>query len=166
MSISEVDEGDRSIEISQDILEDFLEESKPETEPKINVDYPNEAYADLMTLVTKYKLTNATGNAIIKFFNKHANLSMSPLPKSIEIGRKYMDNINLPNLTFDKTHVVTYKNNNYYLHHRSLIKCIKSILSIPNLSRDFTLNFEKLEVRNLDNASLCYYIMYIYLALL
>ena len=166
MSISEVDEGDRSIEISQDILEDFLEESEPETEPEINVDYPNEAYADLMTLVTKYKLTNATGNAIIKFFNKHANVSMFILPKSIEVGRKYMDKMNVPNLEFSETHVTTYNNNNYYLNHRSLIKCVKNILSIPNLSRDFTLNFEKLEVRNLDNASLCYYIMYIYLALL
>ena len=168
MSISEVDEGDRSIEISQDedIFEDFLEESEPETEPEINADYPNEAYADLMTLVTKYKLTNATGNAIIKFFNKHANVSMSILPKSIEVGRKYMDKMNLPNLEFSETHVTTYNNNNYYLNHRSLIKCIKNILSIPGLSRDFTLNFENFEVRNFDNASLCCYIMYIYLALL
>jgi hypothetical protein len=182
MSISEVDECDQSIEISQneDFFEDILEESEPEinqnedffeeileeSEPEMNADYPNEAYADLMTLVTKYKLTNTSGNAIIKFFNKHANLSTSPLPKSIEEGRKYMDKMNLPNLEFSETHVMTYNNNNYYLNHRSLIKCIKNILSIPDLSRDFTLNFENLEVRNLDNASLCCYIMYIYLALL
>ncbi len=161
MSISEVDKGDWSIEISQDevIFEDFLEESEPETEPEINVDYPNEAYADLMTLVTKYKLTNATGNAIIKFFNKHANVSMSIFPKSIEVGRKYMDKMNVPNLEFSETHVTSYNNNNYYLNHRSLIKCVKNILSIPNLSRDFTLNFKNLKVRNLDNASLCYYMV-------
>ena len=62
------------------ILEDILEES----EPKINSDYPNEAYGDLISLVTKHKLSNATGNVIIKFFNKHANLNTSPLLKSIE----------------------------------------------------------------------------------
>jgi hypothetical protein len=147
MSISEVDEGDQSIEISQN--EDFFEDILEESEPEMNADYPNEAYANLMTLVTKYKLTNTTGNAIIKFFNKHANISTSILPKSIEKGRKYMDNMNLPSLTFTKTYVTTYNNNNYYLNHRSLIKCIKNILSIPDLTRNFTLNFENLEVRNL-----------------
>lgn len=147
MSISEVDEGDQSIEISQN--EDFFEDILEESEPEMNADYPNEAYANLMTLVTKYKLTNTTGNAIIKFFNKHANVSTSIFPKSIEEGRKYMDNMNLLSLTFTKTYVTTYNNNNYYLNHRSLIKCIKNILSIPDLTRDFTLNFENLEVRNL-----------------
>ncbi|RHZ45636.1 hypothetical protein Glove_668g45 [Diversispora epigaea] len=49
-------------------------------------EFPNESYADLMTLVTKYNLNNKAGNAIIKFFNKHSNLSISPLPKNIETG--------------------------------------------------------------------------------
>jgi hypothetical protein len=135
------EDGDQSILISegeQDILEEF--------ESEMNADYPNEAYADLMSLVTKQKLSNVTGNAIIKFFNKHANLNTSPLPKSIEQGRKYMDNMNLPTLTFTKTCVINYNNNEYYLYHRSLINCIKNILSIPNISQNFTLTFEKLEV--------------------
>ena len=147
MSISEVNEGDQSIEISQN--EDFFEDILEESEPEMNANYPNEAYADLMTLVTKYKLTNAMGNAIIKFFNKHANVGISVLPKSIEKGRKYMDNMNLPNLTFTKTLVTTYNNNDYYLNHRSLIKCIKNILSTPDLTQNFTLNFENFKVRNL-----------------
>src|SRR3954453_22032143 len=96
-----------------DILEDILEESEPE----MNSDYSNEAYGNLMSLVTKHKLSNATGNAIIKFFNKHANLNISPLSKSIEKERKYMDNINLLTLTFTKTLVKNYKNKEYYLHH-------------------------------------------------
>jgi Plavaka transposase len=129
---------------NEDIFENILELETIESEA--NVYYPNEAYADLMTLVTKCKLSNSTGNAIIKFFNKHANLSTSPLPKSIEIGRKYMDNIDLPNLAFNKTYVMSYNNNDYYLHHRSLIKCIKSILLIPNISQNFTLSFENFEV--------------------
>ena len=144
MSISEVDECDQSSQ-NEDFFEDILEESEPE----MNADYPNEAYADLMTLITKYKLSNATGNAIIKFFNKHANVGISVLPKSIEKGRKYMDNMNLPNLTFTKTLVTTYNNNDYYLNHRSLIKCIKNILSTPDLTQNFTLNFENFKVRNL-----------------
>src|SRR2546421_10748796 len=74
-----------------DILEDILEESKSE----MNSDYTNEAYGDLMSLVTKHKLSNATGNAIIKFFNKHVNLNTSSLLKSIEKECKYMNNMNL-----------------------------------------------------------------------
>src|SRR5215475_13439948 len=84
-----------------DTFEDILEDSdlNEESEIEVNTKYPNEAYADLMTLVTKYKLNNAMGNAIIKFFNKHTNLSTSSLLISIEKGRKYMDNMNIPSLT-------------------------------------------------------------------
>ena len=63
--------------INQDILE-------PESD--VNVNYPNEAYEDFMTLVIKNKLSNKTGNEIIHFFNKYANLVRSPLPKSTEQG--------------------------------------------------------------------------------
>jgi hypothetical protein len=128
--------------ISETTFDDILKESEAET----NADFPNEAYADLMALVTKHNLSNATGNAIIKFFNKHANLNTSPLPKSIKQGREYMDNMNLPTLTFTKTCVINYNNNEYYLHHRSLINCIKNILSIPDISKNFALTFEKLKV--------------------
>ncbi|KAF0531900.1 zn-finger domain-containing protein [Gigaspora margarita] len=47
-------------------------------------EFPNEAYADLMVLVTKYKLSNAAGNAIISFFNKHSKHSTSPLQKILD----------------------------------------------------------------------------------
>jgi hypothetical protein len=138
---------DKSVQI-EDTFEDILEDSDLNEEPEIevNTNYPNEAYADLMTLVTKYKLSNATGNAIIKFFNKHANLSTSPLPKSIEKGRQYMDNMNIPSLTYDKTCVIKYNNEDYYLHHRSLINCVKHILSISDISEHFMQKFESLEV--------------------
>ena len=99
-----------------------------------------------MTLVIKYNLSNKMGNAIIKFFNKHFNFNTSPLPKSIEKGCKYMDNMNIPNFEFDKTLVINYNNNDYYFHHRSLINCIKSILSIHNILQNFVLSFKKLEV--------------------
>jgi hypothetical protein len=147
MSISEINQNDPSSEGDQsfnenDIFEDILEEP----ESQVFQDYPNEAYGDLMTLVIKNKLNNKTGNAIIKFFNKHANLVSSPLPTSIEQGRKYMDNMNLPSLTYQQTCVINYNNTEYYLHHRSLLNCVKNILSIPDISQNFALTFENLEV--------------------
>jgi hypothetical protein len=113
---------------------------------KVNVNYPNEVYEDFMTLVTKHRLSNATGNAIIRFFNKHANLDKSLLPKSTEQGRKYMDKMNQPSLDYQKTSIITYNNIEYYLYHRNLINCIKNIFSIPNIKQDFALTFENLEV--------------------
>src|SRR6266498_3934037 len=133
MSISKVDEIDQNMvdqnmeEINQDenvlnVFENILEESDlelnvEEFESEINANYPNEAYGDLMSLVTKYKLSNVTGNAIIKIFNKYANLDKSPLPKSVEQGHKYMDNMNLPSLKYTKTCVINYDNNEYYLYY-------------------------------------------------
>lgn len=150
-------EGDQSKQISEvsemsldkDILEDNLEDLEnilEEIGSEEIASFPNEAYGDLMALVTKHKLSNATGNAIIKFFNKHSNLATSPLPKSIKQGREYMDKMNLPNLTYYKTCVINYNKKEYYLHHRSLLSCIKNILSIPDISQNFALTFEKLEV--------------------
>lgn len=169
MIVSEGDLGSVSeVSINEDILEDVLDDVLRETEVGMNADFPNEAYADLMGLVTKHNLSSSAGNAIIKFFNKYANLSTSPLPKSIDQGRKYMDNMNLPTLTFTKT-VIKYNNKEYYLHHRSLINCITNILSIPDISQDFALNFKRLKVITVNATvqliQLCMYLQILLLKL-
>jgi hypothetical protein len=111
--------------------------------PKESFDkFPNEAYADLMTLVLKNKLSNVTGNQIISFFNKHSNLSISPLPKNIQQGHIFMNNMKHPNLEYHKTCVLKYNNVEYFLYHWPLISCIKNILEIPDLIQNFALNSE------------------------
>ncbi|RHZ53182.1 hypothetical protein Glove_449g18 [Diversispora epigaea] len=82
-------------EILSESLQNYTEKSDTnmsntlkELEPKSLTLQDNikesEAYADLMTLVTKHNLSNKAGNSIIKFFNRHSDLSQSPLPKNIE----------------------------------------------------------------------------------
>ena len=110
-------------------------------------EFPNEAYADLMTLVTNYKLNNKAGNAIIKFFNKYSNLPQSPLPINIEKGRKFMNNMKFPNLTFKKICIANHNHKEYFLHYQDLIHCIKNILAIPDITQDFALSFENCEVK-------------------
>ena len=110
-------------------------------------EFPNEAYADLMTLVTDYKLSNRAGNAIIKFFNKHSNVPQSPLPINIEKGRKFMNNMKFPNLTFKKICIASHNHKKYFLHYQDLIHCIKNILAIPDITQDFALTFENCEVK-------------------
>ncbi|RHZ86822.1 hypothetical protein Glove_44g17 [Diversispora epigaea] len=64
-------------------------QSNEEPEVENTKEFPNEAYADLMALVIENNLNNKAENTIIKFFNKHLDLSqLSPLPKNIETGRK------------------------------------------------------------------------------
>ena len=110
-------------------------------------EFPNEAYADLMTLVTDYKLSNRAGNAIIKFFNKHSNVPQSPLPINIEKGRKFMNNMKFHNLTFKKICIASHNHKEYFLHYQDLIHCIKNILAIPDITQDFALSFENCEVK-------------------
>ena len=110
-------------------------------------EFPNEAYADLMTLVTDYKLSNRAGNAIIKFFNKHSNVPQSPLPINIEKGRKFMNNMKFPNLTFKKICIASHNHKEYFLHYQDLIHCIKNILAIPDITQDFALSFENCKVK-------------------
>jgi hypothetical protein len=149
-----MEESDNSQESNNILVEsDYVEES----DNVDNVDnikksdnaneFPNEAYADLMTLVTNYKLNNKAGNAIIKFFNKHSNVPQSPLPINIEKGRKFMNNMKFPNLTFKKICIASHNHKEYFLHYQDLIHCIKNILAIPDITQDFALSFENCEVK-------------------
>src|SRR5204863_7979518 len=62
-----------------EIFEGF---EKPESEA--GSEFSNEAYKDLMLLITRYKLYNKARNDIIRVFNKHLNVTKSPLPKIID----------------------------------------------------------------------------------
>src|SRR6266516_1799013 len=143
-NILEYEESDNVVE------SDNVEESDnvDNTEKSDNAkEFPNEVYADLMTLVTNYKLNNKAGNAIIKFFNKYSNLPQSPLPINIEKGRKFMNNMKFPNLTFKKICIANHNHKEYFLHYQDLIHCIKNILAIPDMTHDFALSFENCEVK-------------------
>jgi hypothetical protein len=132
-----------------DILEsDILELDTLESEP-VNTEFPNEAYKDLMLLVTNYKLSNKAGNEIIQFFNKHSNLAKSPLPKNIEKGREFMNNMKICSLEFDKVFMTTHNDKDYFLYCQNLMNCVKNIIAIPDITKDFALSFENYKVKML-----------------
>ena len=130
------------ISLNEEISEDIQNNSDDDFSQK-NDEFPNEAYADLMLLVTKYKLSNAARNAIISFFNKHSNHSTSPLPTHIKQGKLYMNNMK-SNLSYMKTEVLNHNNTKYFLYHVPLISCIKKILEVPDISENFILEYEEL----------------------
>src|ERR1044071_2010887 len=62
------------LEESEESEESEIFEEAKEPEPEALTEFPNDAYKDLMVLVTKHKLNNKAGNAIIQFFNKTFSL--------------------------------------------------------------------------------------------
>ncbi|RHZ48914.1 hypothetical protein Glove_536g14 [Diversispora epigaea] len=120
-----------------------IEESEIE-KPEIEInEFPNEAYADLMTLVTKHNLNNKAGNAIIKFFNKHSNVSISPLPKNIVVGRRYMDKMN-SQLSHHKYSILSHNNIEYFIHYCPIVNCIENLLSNSKITKHFAYDYEDL----------------------
>jgi hypothetical protein len=121
---------------------EIFEESNSKTYTK----FPNDAYKDLMLLVTKYKISNKAGNEIIRFFTKHSNLTESPLPKNIEQGRAFMNNMKFSNLEFNKVLIIKHKDKDYFLYYQNLIHCIKNILAVPDITQNFALSYENYKV--------------------
>ncbi|RHZ47082.1 hypothetical protein Glove_593g35 [Diversispora epigaea] len=118
-------------------LQDNIEESEVEIK-----EFPNEAYVDLMTLVTKHNLNNKAGNSIIKFFNRHSDLSQSPLPKNIETGRKFMDKMNISQLSYSKHCILVHNNREYFINYRPIKNCIEILLSNSEILQHFIFKYE------------------------
>jgi len=109
-------------------------------------EFPNDAYKDLMILITKNKLSNRAGNDVIQFFNKHSNLAISPLPKNIEKGREFMDNMKISSLEFDKVLITNHNDKDYFLYYQNLMNCVKNILAVPDITKDLALSFKSYKV--------------------
>ena len=122
-----------------------LQDNIVESEVEIK-EFPNEAYADLMTLVTKHNLSNKAGNSIIKFFNRHSDLSRSPLPKNIETGRKFMDKMNISQLSYSKHCILVHNNREYFINYRPIKNCIDILLSNPEILQHFIFKYENKKV--------------------
>jgi hypothetical protein len=144
-SIEEFRNSEKSFQRIEESInsEESIEEEKSEIEIK---EFPNEAYADLMTLVTKHNLNNKAGNEIIKFFNKHSNVPNSPLPKNITAGRNYMDKMNLSQLSHDKHLILVHNNVEYFIYYRPIVKCIENLLSNPEINKHLVYKYKNLMV--------------------
>ncbi|RHZ80265.1 hypothetical protein Glove_137g81 [Diversispora epigaea] len=102
-----------------------------------------------MVLVIENNLNNKAGNAIIKFFNKHLDLSqLSPLPKNIETGRKFMDKMNISQLSYSKYCVLTHNSQDYFVHYRPIKNCIKNLLSNPDILKNLIFRYENSKIED------------------
>ncbi|RHZ79753.1 hypothetical protein Glove_141g115 [Diversispora epigaea] len=102
-----------------------------------------------MALVIENNLNNKAGNAIIKFFNKHLDLSqLSPLPKNIETGRKFMDKMNISQLSYSKYCVLTHNSQDYFVHYHPIKNCIKNLLSNPDILKNLMFRYENSKIED------------------
>ncbi|RHZ84929.1 hypothetical protein Glove_74g135 [Diversispora epigaea] len=117
----------------------ICEETKP-------IEFSNNAYTDLMTFVTNYNLFNKITNTVIHFFNEYSNLPLSSLPKNVKKGYELIEKMKISTLISKKHKILTYNNIDYYLFYHPVLNCIKNILSISDISQNFTLRFENFKV--------------------
>ncbi|KAF0443722.1 zn-finger domain-containing protein [Gigaspora margarita] len=141
-TLQEYHELSNNILVSTDYFKDMQNNLSDNENQEYDV-FPNEAYADLMVLVTKYKLSNTARNVIILFFNKYSNHFKPSLPKNIKQEKLFMNN-KKSNLLYKKTKVLDYDNTEYFLYLMLLISCIQNILEISDIFQIFILEYEEL----------------------
>ncbi|RHZ88038.1 hypothetical protein Glove_26g261 [Diversispora epigaea] len=136
------DDDSNNTEAKEKSLTSNINHSKAEP-----IEFSNNAYADLMALVTNYNLSNKAINAVIRFFNEHFNLLLSPLLKNAKKGHELMEKMKIPTLISKKHKILTHNNIDYYLFYHPVLNCIKNILSISDISQNFTLRFENFKYK-------------------
>ena len=62
-----------------------------------------------MEIVTEYRLSNACGDSIIKWFNQSTNFQEGPLPANTKKGREFLDNIDFLHLAFKEVPITTFQ---------------------------------------------------------
>ncbi|RHZ51433.1 hypothetical protein Glove_478g112 [Diversispora epigaea] len=92
-------------------------------------EFPNESYADLITLVTKYNLNNKTAMQLSNFL---ISIPIYPF---------------LPFLKISKL-AEMHNNKEYFINYQPVIKCIENLLSNPKISQLFVYDNKKLKIEN------------------
>ena len=109
--------------------------------PKI--DWPNDIYRSFMEIVTEYRLSNACGDRIIKWFNASTEFQESPLSASTKKGREFLENLNFSHLLFKEIPITTFQGIEYTLHYHPIIQSIKALLLQPGLTADFAIKYRE-----------------------
>ena len=106
-------------------------------------EFPSEEFGDFMELVTKWNLSDACANDILKFSRKICRDDVK-LPTSAKQARQLLDRINVSHLSFKKVHIMTYKEEPYHLRYRPIFDAIKELLSNKEILDNCTFEFNSL----------------------
>ena len=103
--------------------------------------FPDEAYAEFMELISKHHITNSAGDDILKWFHSNHMRIEAKIPKNTAQGRAFVDSMNIMHVQFQKSLVMKYENEDYYLYHRPIFDAVKELLLNPEILKNCNWNF-------------------------
>ncbi len=96
-----------------------------------------------MGLVVKWNLSDACASDILQFSRKICGEDII-LPSSIKQGRQFLDKMVVPHLHFQKTVIMTYQHEEYYLYHRLIFDAVKELLENHDIFEHCTFDYTPL----------------------
>jgi hypothetical protein len=90
--------------------------------------FPSDEYGKFMNLLVKWNLSDSCSSDILQFSKSIAREDVI-LPTSVKQGRKYLDQLADPYISFKKVAIMQYNEEIYHLHYRQILDAIKELLS-------------------------------------
>jgi hypothetical protein len=90
--------------------------------------FPSDEYGKFMKLLVKWNLSDSRSSDILQFSKSIAREDVI-LPTSVKQGRKYLDQLADPYISFKKVAIMQYNEEIYYLHYQQILDAIKELLS-------------------------------------
>ena len=90
--------------------------------------FPSDEYGKFMNLLVKWNLSDSCSSNILQFSKSIARKDVI-LPISVKQGRKYLDQLADPYISFKKVAIMQYNEEIYHLHYRQILDAIKELLS-------------------------------------
>ncbi|CAG8724644.1 16621_t:CDS:2, partial [Rhizophagus irregularis] len=102
--------------------------------------WPSEVYKEFMTAVTQHRLSDAAADSMLRIIRKYCT---EPLPGSTRKGRMYMDQMDIKDFNIKMKDMVEFEGKIYKLQYRPIIDAIKSLVSNPDLSKNFLFDYKE-----------------------
>jgi len=128
---------------TQQLLENSYQAAYKGLSIKENVLWPNDAYREFVTLMIHYHISDNIANAFIAFFNKHANLEKSPLPRSMNQAKEVLNSISLPTAEFQKEAISISPDQECHFYYRPIINAVRSLLAVPSINENLVLEYNE-----------------------
>lgn len=110
-------------------------------------DLPSEEFGEFMELITKWNLSNACSNDILKFARKICR-DDTVLPTSVKQGRQLLDQIDVSHISFQKVPIMSYMEEIYYLYYRPIFDAIKELLNNKEIFDNCTFEYTPMYCEN------------------
>ncbi|CAB4421733.1 unnamed protein product [Rhizophagus irregularis] len=105
-------------------------------------EFPSEEFAEFMHMITKFRVQDPLANAFIRFFNKYSNRDDKPLPSTSQVGREFVENLQLPGFKWRKEKIFEYQGEEYIFEYRTVLDGIHQILMNKSLTEDFIFEYK------------------------